>query len=156
MDRHRIGVVVVLAFALASVVSSARGADLGTTDVGVTMRWVGVGTPRSRSGQMVAYNIVVTNHGPGTATGVALGAGMTDQFDRVSLTCSVPAGCSYSGTALASGASFRARLTVVVSGFVRGESRHGNVWATVLSSADPNASNDTYFVNTKLVGPRDR
>jgi uncharacterized repeat protein (TIGR01451 family) len=155
MQRHRIGTLVI-ATALALVVSPARGADLGTADVGVTMRWVGVGTPRARSGETVTYDIVVTNHGPGTATGVMLGANMTDQFDPVSLTCSIPAGCSYSGTALASGSSFTARLTVIVSGFVRGESRHGNVWATVWSSADADASNDTYAVATRLVGSQER
>jgi Domain of unknown function DUF11 len=145
-----------LVLALALTASPARGVDVGAADVGVTMRWVGAGTPRARSGETVTYDISVTNRGPGTATEVVVGAGMTDQFDPVSLVCSVPAGCSYPGAALASGASFTATLRVVVSGFVRGESRHGNVWVTVSSSSDLNASNDTSFVDTKLVGPQQR
>ncbi|MBI3647413.1 MAG: DUF11 domain-containing protein [Actinobacteria bacterium] len=152
MQRHRTAALVV-ALALALVASPAHAVDPGTADVGVTMRWVGVGTPRARAGETAVYDIAVTNYGPDTATGVVLNSGVTDQFDTVSLVCSDPTGCSESGTMLAPAASFTARLTVVVCCFFTGEDRDARVWTDVWTSADPNASNDTYTVNTKIVGP---
>ncbi len=126
----------------------------GGADLQVSAHWVGRGVPRAAVGRQVTFDITVTNLGPQAAVDVYVFALTPDQFNPVSLTCSVPAFCSAAGGELAPGETVTATIVDVVCCFPKGETRTTSAGATVFSAtADPDRSNDVSSVRMKIVGP---
>src|SRR4249919_296269 len=93
-------------------------------DLSVTATWVGKGVPRGAVGETVTYAITLTNLGPDTARGTLLTAGVPDQFNPVSLTCSSnPTFCDPPGGDLAAGTTVTATVVEVVCCFPQHASR---------------------------------
>ena len=76
-----------------------------------------------------------------------------DAFNVDSMTCNDPTFCSAPGGALASGATVTATIVDVVCCFPVGASRKVSAGATAVSSNDPDLTNNTASVPTKIVGP---
>jgi hypothetical protein len=106
-------------------------------------------------GEDVVYTVKVTNKGPGIATGVNLGTGISDHFNLTDVQCGAGTGTSYScdlGT-LEPGASVTSTFRVNVCCFGPGETRTPFFVAELASSStDPNPSDNRVEVVTPIVG----
>lgn len=107
------------------------------------------------SGEDVVYTVQVTNKGPGIATDVLLGTGISDHFNLTGVECGkgteTGSGCDL-GT-LAPGASVTSRFTVNVCCFGPGETRLPFFIAEVESSStDPDPDDNRAEVRTPIVG----
>jgi uncharacterized repeat protein (TIGR01451 family) len=123
-------------------------------DLSIAAFWAGDGPAKASVGEMVTYDISLTNLGPGTASGVVVLALTPDQFNPISLTCGDDTFCSEPGGSLGPGATITATVVDVVCCFPKGESRITNAGAAVVSTtADPDLDNNTATVATRIVGP---
>jgi uncharacterized repeat protein (TIGR01451 family) len=149
----RLCAVMVATVALTPAMSAVAVAD-PEADLSVTATWVGKGVPKGAVGETVTYAITLTNLGPDTAEGTYLIATMPDQFNPVSLTCSDATFCSSPGGDLAPGATVTATVVDVVCCFPKEMGRKVSAGAGVTSATlDPDYSNNTGSVATKIVGP---
>lgn len=122
------------------------GADLtNAADVGVTVR----APAQPATGSTFDYTIDVTNHGPGSATGVTIGDPLPPQVSFVSVNSSL---CRTSGTSyvscyfdpLANGASVQVKITVR-----RDSGQSFDNTAYVNSDVDLNPDNDSDFATVQ-------
>ena len=138
--------------AVVSGVSTAAHATAGA-DLAVSAAFVGQGTPKVAVGETITYTITLTNLGPDASADTFLVPQNPDAFNLDSMTCSDPTFCSAPGGALASGATVTATIVDVVCCFPVGASRKVSAGATAVSSNDPDLTNNTASVPTKIVGP---
>jgi uncharacterized repeat protein (TIGR01451 family) len=156
--RHglvRLCAVMVASVALIPAMGAVAVADPGA-DLSVTATWVGKGVPKGAVGETVTYAITLTNLGPDIATGTMLTASNPDQLNPVSITCSDRSFCASPGGVLAPGETVTAIVVDIMCCFPKGTSRTTSGGAGVVLNPpgfDPDLTNNTALVATKIVGP---
>jgi len=153
MRPHLARLVVVVATCAAVVSGGGAAHATPGADLAVSTAFVGQGTPKVAVGETVTYTITLTNLGPDVSAGTFLVPQNPDAFNLDSMTCSDSTFCSAPGGALASGATVTATIVDVVCCFPVGASRKVSAGATAVSSNDPDLTNNTASVPTKIVGP---
>jgi hypothetical protein len=103
------------------------------------IEWVS-GAKRAKACQVFSETFRITNLGPDPATGVIVGAGMTDQFSALDVN-GVPDGSPQALT-LDVGQSMLVTIDFKVVAFVPGESRTGWISASITSDIYPNIAID--------------
>lgn len=108
-------------------------------------------------GENITFTITVTNHGPGTATGILFGDPVPDPLNLVSFTCSqgTVSGQSFCALdSLASGESVTATLVATpITNPAKSERKFTNTaFISEATTFDPNPSNDSDSLNLHIIG----
>ncbi len=152
--KRILSISLLFALALATLPAQAVHADTNASvsDLAITL----VSAPRhAKACQVFDMTYRITNNGPDTAHNVALGIGLWDQFDAISIG-GTPVGTPHPQYTLAKGESVVITATIKVTAFVPGESRKGLIsgaaWADDPTLTDPNPANDSVDYMLSLIG----